>query len=159
MPALARAAAGAGSWHTDCCSITAMKKILIVDDDPAVLESYRRLLRRLGHTILLSDDGDTLRRDPQTVREVDLLILDYRMPGLCGLDLLAILRRHCAEGCGPAVLLVSAFLSEELRKRATLLGVTEIIEKPVDPLRLIASVRAALGDPRLEPNRAAGSRS
>ena len=123
------------------------KTILIVDDDQAVLRSYERLLKRLGHRIVLADDSDRVRGDPRSLEGVDLLILDQRMPRTTGLELLVSLRRRAGEGAPlPAVLLISAYLSDELRDRASRLGVAEVIEKPVDTRRLLESVRSVLGD-------------
>ncbi len=123
------------------------KTILIVDDDQAVLRSYERLLRRLGHRILLANDSDRVRVDARSLEGVDLLILDQRMPRTSGLDLLSSLRRRVGEGGqAPVVLLISAYLSQDLRDRAAHLGVAEVIEKPVDTRRLLESVRAVLGD-------------
>jgi DNA-binding response OmpR family regulator len=119
--------------------------ILVIDDDEAVLRSYGRLLGRLGHTIRLEGDVEAARQDPGLLDGVDLLILDHRMPGMSGIDFLSALRRRSLLAArGPAVILISAFLTEDLRLRATRLGVTEVIEKPVNPTRLVASVRAVL---------------
>ena len=128
------------------------KTILVVDDDPAVLQSYGRLLRRLGHRVLLSEDSEKVMTDPESLQEIDLLILDQRMPHTSGLALLAGLRRRVAAALGtqgtaggvPTVILISAFLSHELRVEAARLGVVEVIEKPIDTAHLLASVRAAL---------------
>jgi two-component system, LuxR family, response regulator FixJ len=127
-----------------------VKTILVIDDDPAVLQSYGRLLGRLGHQVILVSECDRVQRDPGLLRSADLLIVDQRMPGATGLDLVAALRRRqpwigCAGG-GPTVLLVSGFLSEELRLRAARLGVTGVIEKPVNPHLLLQMVRDALAD-------------
>ncbi|MEK7282288.1 MAG: response regulator, partial [Acidobacteriota bacterium] len=134
--------------------------ILVVDDDPAVLRSYGHLFRRLGCQVVLANDSERVLADPDSLRGVDLLILDQRMPRTCGLDLLATLRRRetgreAQPGAGgdaqagaavthPAVILISAFLSAEIKQRAARLGVMEIIEKPVDIAHLLASVRVAL---------------
>lgn len=134
--------------------------ILVVDDDPAVLRSYGHLLRRLGCQVVLANDSEKVLADPDSLRGVDLLILDQRMPKTCGLDLLAGLRRResgpeARAGAGgdaqagaavphPAVILISAYLSAEIRQRAARLGVMEIIEKPIDIAQLLASVRVAL---------------
>lgn len=140
------------------------KSILIVDDDPAVLQSYGRLLARLGHEITLVEECARLRREPALVRGADLLILDYRMPCENGLDFLAALRNQAGEATGrrgadlPGVLLISAFLTQELQARARDLGVLDVLEKPVDPLRLIARVRQALGETDDERPAAAGPR-
>ncbi len=124
------------------------KTILVIDDDASVLRSYGRLLARLGQKVRLVDDAEAARSDPGLLQGVDLLILDERMPGVSGLDLLATLRGRRPEGeYGPAVILVSALLSDDQRARAERLGVAEVIEKPVAADRLLASVRGALGVP------------
>jgi serine protease Do len=122
------------------------KTILVIDDDPAVLRSYGMLLERLGHRVLLVAGGEEASRDPGALAEADLVILDERMPGVGGLDLLEALRGKCAlsTGRGPAVLLISGSACSELAARAARLGVGVLIEKPVDPLRLLDSVRQAL---------------
>ncbi len=103
-------------------------RVLVVDDDPAVLSTYRRMLRRAGFDAVTE-------ADPRKVLEnghadgVDLLLLDYRMPGLDGLSLLAELRRR--ECTAPAIL-VSAYLNEDLVCQARMLGVARTLEKPVD---------------------------
>ncbi|MBI1951045.1 MAG: response regulator [Acidobacteria bacterium] len=126
--------------------------ILIVDDDPAVLRSYGHLVRRLGCLVVLAEDSERVLADPDSLRGVDLLILDQRMPRTSGLDLLAGLRRREAGAAPPAVILISAFLSEENRERAARLGVFEVIEKPVNAAHLLASVRVALeGRPPRRP--------
>ena len=130
------------------------KVILVVDDDPAVLRSYGHLFQRLGCQVMLVDDSDTVLSDPESLRGVDVMILDQRMPKTSGLDLLACLRRRSAGGGdtqdaaagSPAVFLISASLSEAIRERAARLGVIEVIEKPVDTAHLLACVRAALAE-------------
>ena len=128
--------------------MSVQKTILVIDDDPAVLRAYGRLLGRLGHTVLLSGDGEVACHDAESVRAVDLVILDQRMPGATGLEILARLRRCWPlAGGSPAVFLVSAFLTDDLKERARGLGVAEVLEKPVPPGRLLASVLAVLGRP------------
>jgi len=113
-------------------------RVLVVDDDPAVLSTYRRLLRRAGFETVTE-------ADPHKVLEnghadgVDLLLLDYRMPGLDGLSLLAELRRR--ECTAPAIL-VSAYLNEDVVHQARMLGVVKLLEKPVD----VSALRGHLFD-------------
>jgi len=138
-----------------------VRTILIVDDDRASLEAYGRLLKRLGHRLVLSDEPVRLLGDPDPFAGVDLLIIDQNMPRMTGLDLLACVRRdHPAAppSARPAVLLISALISDDLRRRALRLGVTEVIEKPVDTARLLCSIRTALREetPTARPARAGG---
>ena len=113
-------------------------RVLVVDDDAAVLSTYRRLLRRAGFEAVTE-------ADPLKVLEnghadgVDLILLDYRMPGLDGLSLLAELRRR--ECTAPAIL-ISAYLNEDLVNQARMLGVARMLEKPVD----VSALRGHLFD-------------
>jgi two-component system C4-dicarboxylate transport response regulator DctD len=125
------------------------KTIVVIDDDPAVLQAYGRLLQRLGHHVVLIGDVEKARRDPILLHRADLLIVDQRMPRVTGLELLRSLRPdHLPAGAaiGPRVLLISAYLDEGLRAAADRLGVFEVIEKPVDASHFVRSVRAALAE-------------
>ncbi len=103
--------------------------VKVIDDDPSVLATYRRLLCRAGYNTVTEDDPSRVLVDGRADVGVDLLLLDHKMPGIDGLSLLEELRRrHCRARC----ILVSAFLNEELRNRARDLGVDRILDKPVD---------------------------
>jgi len=110
--------------------------VLVVDDDPSVLATYRRLLCRAGYTTVTEGDPRKVL-DGRAGAEVDLLLLDYKMPGMDGLELLAELRRRA---CRARCILVSAFLNDDVRTQAAGLGVDRVLEKPVD----VASLRDAI---------------
>ena len=113
-------------------------KVLVVDDDPSVLATYRRLLRRAGfHTIT---EADPLKVAADAAAgQVDLLLLDHKMPGMDGLTLLAELRRReCRARC----ILISAYLNDDVRCQAGNLGVDRVLEKPVD----IRALRRAINE-------------
>ena len=123
-------------------------RVLVVDDDPSVLATYRRLLCRQGYETLAEDDpARVLAIGLQA--PVDLLLLDYKMPAMDGLTLLAELRRReCRARC----ILLSAFVNDDVRNQAHNLGVDRVLEKPVS----INELRSALDE--LLPQQAAGSR-
>lgn len=103
--------------------------VLVVDDDPSVLATYQRLLGRAGYKTLTQDDPRRLLEGASAAPDADLLLLDYKMPGMDGLSLLAKLRqRECRARC----ILISAYVNDEVRQRAKLLGVDRVLEKPVD---------------------------
>jgi CheY-like chemotaxis protein len=123
--------------------------VLVVDDDAGVLDCYRRLLGRSGYHTLTESDPLRLVRPEADLGHVDLLVLDYKMPGMDGLSLLAELRRREVRA---RCILISAYLNEGVRQQARLLGVDRILEKPVD----VAALRCALAEllPNLNPPRA-----
>lgn len=112
-------------------------RVVVVDDDTAVLDSYRRVLSRSGYEVLTVSDPLRVLGDPEIAGKADLLILDYKMPGADGLTLLAELRRREVRA---RCILISAFLNEAVRQQARLLGVDRILDKPVD----VTSLRGAV---------------
>lgn len=113
--------------------------VLVVDDDPSVLDCYEKLVRRAGYQTLTDSDPLRALARGADLEDVDLLVLDYKMPGMDGLTLLAELRRREIRA---RCILVSAFVNEGVRQQANLLGVDRIVEKPVD----VASFRSVLAE-------------
>jgi CheY-like chemotaxis protein len=111
----------------------------VVDDDPSVLDCYRKLLGRAGYKTVTESDPRRVLMDGRDLGEIDLLLIDYKMPEMDGLTLLAELRRREFRA---RCVLVSAFLNDGVRQQARHLGVDHILEKPVD----VASLRSVLAD-------------
>jgi CheY-like chemotaxis protein len=123
-------------------------KVLVVDDDPSVLSTYCRLLRRAGYSCQTSDDPLQVLEQQGGLADVDLMLIDYKMPGMTGLALLAELRRQEIRA---RCILISAYLNDEVRQQAKNLGVDKILEKPVDVRGLreaISEVLPVAGSPR-----------
>jgi CheY-like chemotaxis protein len=113
--------------------------VLVVDDDTSVLDCYRKLLNRAGYKTVTESDPRKVLMDGRNLEGVDLLLIDYKMPELDGLTLLAELRRREFKA---RCVLVSAFLNDGVRQQARHLGVDHVLEKPVD----VEVLRGALAD-------------
>lgn len=102
------------------------KKILMVEDDAEMRALFRDFFREEGFEIeMVSNGSEALRR---VAREAYALILtDLRLPGLTGLDLLPGIKKLRPD---VPVIVLSAFGSEENRKKALQKGATIYLEKP-----------------------------
>ena len=78
----------------------------------------------------------------------DAVLLDYRMPGIDGITLLAELRRREFRG---RCILISAYLNEEVRSQAGHLGVDLVLKKPVDISRLRSALTGLLPQVGVRP--------
>ncbi len=113
-----------------------MKTILVVDDEPKIVQLVRDYLERAGFAVLSAQDGKTALSLARTEKP-DLLILDLGLPGLDGLDVTRELRK---SSNAPIIMLTAR--SEETDKLVGLeLGADDYITKPFSPKELVARVR------------------
>ncbi|MFQ5894797.1 MAG: response regulator [Nitrospinota bacterium] len=115
-----------------------MPKILVVDDEPGVVVFLREFLAHRGYGVAVAYDGaEALRR----VREdpPHLMLLDVRMPGLDGLE---VLQRAKALRPQLGIIMVTAAHDVEIAKEAIRLGADDYITKPIDLGYLEISVLA-----------------
>ena len=113
------------------------RTILVVDDEPRIVELARDYLEHAGFRVITANDGraalDVTRHD-----RPDLIVLDLGLPGLDGLDVTRELRR---DGSLPIVMLTAR--DDELDKLLGLeLGADDYLTKPFSPRELVARVRA-----------------
>jgi len=85
-----------------------MGRILVIDDDAGIRESFQEVLESAGHMVFTADDGRTGIESARLVRP-DLIFLDLRMPGLTGAETLATLHLSCP---GTPVYIVTAFYGD-----------------------------------------------
>src|SRR6195256_2012946 len=83
--------------------MVAMATILVVDDEPRIVQLVRDYLEHGGFTVLVASDGPSALRSARTGRP-DLIVLDLGLPGLDGLDVARALRR---EGEVPIIMLTA----------------------------------------------------
>jgi two-component system, OmpR family, alkaline phosphatase synthesis response regulator PhoP len=119
--------------------MVAVATILVVDDEPRIVQLVRDYLEHGGFTVLTAADGRSALRTARTGRP-DLVVLDLGLPGLDGLDVARSLRR---EGAVPIIMLTAR--TEESDKLIGLeLGADDYLTKPFSPKELVARVRAVL---------------
>jgi two-component system, LuxR family, response regulator FixJ len=114
--------------------------VLIVDDDEAVRNSLKFALELEGLEVLLYRSGAEVLDTARLPRDGCLLI-DYLMPAMSGVDLMAALKERCIDL--PAILMTSG-VTRELNSRARAIGFRTVIEKPLDGGLLMETIREAL---------------
>ncbi len=115
-----------------------MANVLVVDDDPAVLEILTAYLLAEGHQVQTASDGVEGER---LLGAADLAILDWMLPGATGLDLTRTVRERYPQ---LPVLLLTARSEEEDRVRGLRTGADDYVVKPFSPREVMARVGALL---------------
>jgi DNA-binding NtrC family response regulator len=116
-------------------------KIVVVDDEPSIVLMCRRVLESQGHDV----QGFTSVHSALALleaEEADLLVVDYKMPELNGLEFV---QRAWAIRPGLRVVMITAHGTREVISRATQTGVQSVVLKPFTPSELARGVAAATG--------------
>lgn len=118
------------------------RRILVIDDEPAIADLIRAVLSRRGYQVVTSEGGEDALQEAMT-GGYELVISDYAIPGLNGLEFAR--RLNCIQP-ETRVLIVSAFLDywtvEELESEPNVVG---LVRKPFDIFELSCRVDEQLG--------------
>jgi DNA-binding response OmpR family regulator len=121
-----------------------MAKILVVDDEPALVSTSGYNLRRDGHEVLTAGDGvralDLARRE-----RPDVIVLDLMLPKMDGLDVCKAIRQSPAVPLRSVPILILTARADEVDKVVGLeIGADDYVTKPFSIRELLARVRAIL---------------
>lgn len=118
-------------------------KVLIADDEPLNLLLFAEMIKPMGHTVALASDGlDAV----QKIKEVrpDLIILDWNMPRLDGLETLVQIKSEPDFQATPVIMITGIMTSPENLKQAMEAGAIDFLRKPFDKIELQARVASVL---------------
>lgn len=119
-----------------------MTRVLVIDDDPDVLELVAFKLEQDGYDVSIECDGDAgLATIVETLP--DIIVLDWMMPGLSGIDLCRRIRDEAGTAGIPVILLTVKAQSDDVL-RGFAAGADDYVIKPFSPSELTSRVGAVL---------------
>jgi two-component system alkaline phosphatase synthesis response regulator PhoP len=127
-----------------------MAKILVIDDEPSIVNLVAAYLKPEGYEVFTASDGIAGLKAARAFKP-DLVVLDLMLPGMDGIELLSQLRRES----NVYVILLTARTEETDKIVGLSIGADDYITKPFSPRELVARVKAALR--RLQPGTGAAS--
>jgi two-component system alkaline phosphatase synthesis response regulator PhoP len=127
-----------------------MAKILVIDDEPSIINLVSAYLKPEGYEVYTALDGQSGLKAASAFKP-DLIILDVMLPGMDGIELLSRLRRESQV----YVILLTAKTEETDKIVGLSVGADDYVTKPFSPRELTARVKAALR--RIQAGSASGS--
>jgi CheY-like chemotaxis protein len=119
--------------------MTALRKVLVVDDDPVIGKSFDRVLTGKGYAVIHAANGEEALSKLAT-EEYDLVYTDIKMPGISGLE---VAERVKADKPWTPVVIITGFGNAESVERARAAGAT-LLHKPLSPEMIEGSAREAI---------------
>jgi len=120
------------------------ERIVLIDDEIQIVSAMQSILINWGYQVTaFTDSAQALSAIQSRPGEFDLIITDYTMPGLTGLELFKKLR---SDDIFTPVILMSGFLGRSIEASAKEAGITDLLHKPVNTHQLSKAIRTALGD-------------
>ena len=123
--------------------MNALRKVLVVDDDPVVRKSFDRVLSGKGYAVITAENGEEALRKLNE-EKYDLVYTDIRMPGISGLE---VAEQVKARKPWTPVVIITGYGTDAAQARAKAVGVSGFVHKPLSPEMIEGSARDALAAP------------
>jgi len=117
--------------------------VLLADDEEGILKTLGRALREEGHEVTATASAAEAQR-LLSERSFDVFVVDHRMPGRTGLEIIRDLAAALPEGERPQILMMTAHATVENAIEAMKLGAYDYLQKPFEVDELLVAVRRAL---------------
>jgi len=133
-------------WSHPATADLAGLKVLVVDDNEAAREILADQLRLLGFEVAAVASGEAALKEVQeTDRPYELIVMDWKMPGMDGIETTRRIREEVHLSPPPAIVMVTGFDPDEAMGKAEGLGIIAFLEKPVNLSLLLNAIARARG--------------
>lgn len=116
--------------------------VLVVEDDPTILQLLEVNFEMEGFSVLLAEDG-AIGLEKARVSAPDVIVSDVMMPNMSGLEMVAELKGSPATNSIPIILLSAKAQGEDVRQGIAA-GADDYVTKPFEPLDLVERVNSLL---------------
>jgi CheY-like chemotaxis protein len=123
--------------------MNASRKVLVVDDDPVVRQSFNRVLTNKGYAVITAETGEEALRKLNE-EKYDAVYTDIRMPGMNGLDVAEQIK---ARRPWTPVVIITGYGTDAAEARAKAAGVSSFLHKPLSPEMIESSARDVMAEP------------
>ncbi|HKW82173.1 MAG TPA: ATP-binding protein [Burkholderiaceae bacterium] len=132
-------------------------RILVVDDSADSCQIFMDLLQGMGYRPVIARTAwaGLAELESADAQPYDLVLLDWKMPGTDGFDLVELIRRSSRMTRIPRMIMVTAYGDEALARRAATRGLDGCLSKPVSPSALLDAIMSIFGAPESGPLQAA----
>jgi len=120
--------------------MSALRKVLVVDDDPVVAKSFDRVLSGKGYAVITAASGQEALNKLET-EDYDVVFTDIKMPGMSGLEMAEQVKERRPW---LPVVIVTGYGSPDNEARAEAAGVSSFLRKPLSPEMIEGSAQKAL---------------
>ena len=122
--------------------MSASRRVLVVDDDPVVAKSFKRVLSSKGYAVIAAQNGEEALKK-LSAEKYDLVFTDIKMPGMSGIE---VAERVKASQPWLPVVIVTGYgtLADQVRAEAA--GVSSFLNKPLSPEMIESSASKALAE-------------
>jgi signal transduction histidine kinase/CheY-like chemotaxis protein/HPt (histidine-containing phosphotransfer) domain-containing protein len=124
-------------------------KVLVVDDNQTSREILHQILSSFSFEVTVAASGEEGLAELESASEdspVELVIMDWKMPGIDGIEASKRIKNHPRLSKIPAIIMVSAYGREEIIRKAEQAGLEGFLIKPVNPSVLFDTIMQAMGE-------------
>ena len=118
-------------------------RIMVVDDDPDILEYFEEILKEFGVSCDVAESGADALGLVENKGDYDIYFIDLRMPGMDGIELTKALRTKTSEPENAVVIMISAAEWSEIESEAKKAGVNKFLSKPLFPSTVFDTISDA----------------
>jgi two-component system sensor histidine kinase/response regulator len=128
----------------------------VVDDNATSRDIFQEMLESFTCVVTLAGSGPEGITELENARDdqpFELVVMDWKMPGMDGIEASRRIKAHAGLNKIPAIVLVTAYGREEIMQQADEVGLEGFLLKPVNPSMLLDTIMQALGKAQPEPSR------